>query len=288
MTKNNEDISYEAVFRLKPNRTEPDETGNCNIKFVGYISPTDKLGDEVIEIETTELEQKALGKNTHLLGKINGYDITVNVYRNNIVGNYLISNRNLPVCSLQFMYAKNIVVGYLLNVFIYFVLDPQKNVFLTSPKSYVGARVYGKYVMILDCDKEISDNLNKLNDKMEEYSTEDVALEIGNNNLSEEELINLINKNIEEKKEFFDMLIKGKEVVYKKNIKKFAEDNLIPLYKNKHIISLIKFALDMRAKKRIKEYGGYDGEYKIPKKVLNLNDIKNNPELLDKYLENEE
>jgi len=288
MTKNNDDVSFEAVFRLKPNRTEPDEIANCDIKFVGYISPTDKLGDEVIEIETTELEQKALGKNTHLLGKINGYDITVNVYRNNIVGNYLISNRNLPVCSLQFMYAKNIVVGYLFNIFIYFVLDPQKNVFLTSPKSYVGAKVYGKYVMILDSDKEISDNLNKLDNKIEEYATEDIALEIGNNNLTEEELINLINKNIEEKKEFYNMLIKGKEVNYKKNIKKFAEDNLIPIYKNKHITGLIKFALDMRAKKRIKEYGGFEGEYKIPDKVLNLNDIKKNPELIDKYLEDEE
>jgi hypothetical protein len=186
------------------------------------------------------------------------------------------------------MYAKNIVVGYLFNIFIYFVLDPQKNVFLTSPKSYVGARVYGKYVMILDCDTEISDNLNKLDDKIEEYATEDIALEIGDNNLTEEELINLINKNIEEKKEFYNILINGKEVIYKKNIKKFAEDNLIPIYKNKHNKGLIKFALEMRAKKRIKEYGGFDGEYKIPNKVLNLNDIKNNPELIDKYLENEE
>jgi len=38
MTKNNDNISIEAVFRLKPNRTETDdETGNCDIKFVGYI-----------------------------------------------------------------------------------------------------------------------------------------------------------------------------------------------------------------------------------------------------------
>jgi hypothetical protein len=109
-------INLEPVFRLKPQRTN-DEQNSIEIKFVNYITPTDKLGDEPIQLNVTEAEKKAFGANTHFMGKFNGYDITVNAYRNNITGDYLINNKNLPVCSLQFMYTKNIVVGYLFNIF---------------------------------------------------------------------------------------------------------------------------------------------------------------------------
>ena len=280
-------INLEPVFRLKPQRTD-DEQDAVEIKFVNYITPTDKLGDEPIQLNVTESEKKAFGANTHFMGKFNGYDITVNAYRNNITGDYLINNKNLPVCSLQFMYTKNIVVGYLFNIFIYFSLDSLKNPHLTTPKSYVGAKAYGNYILIVDCDKELMDNINEFltDEKLQEYATEDVANHITQNNiqLSDDELIEMIQKNIEEKREFYKMLLNGKEVTNFKTIKKFTDDYLVPIYNNPHIGGLIKFALDIRAKKRIKEYGGFEGEYKIPSKVLKLEDIKNNPDLIDKYL----
>ncbi len=277
-------VNLEAVFRLKPNRTETD-MGECEIKLAGYVSPTDKLGDEPIEIETTRNEIKVFSKNTLLLDKINGYDITVNAYRNNIIGNFLIKNRNLPVCSLQFMYAKSIVVGYLFNVFICFCLDTSKNFFLKSAKDYVNARVYGKYMMVLDGDQEFLDALKNIKDEdIEKYSLEDVASRMENKEYTEEELNELIEKDMKEKKEFYKELLEGKEVKYKKNIKKMTEEYLFPLFKNPHIDGLIKFALEARAKKRTKEYGSFDGEYKIPSKVLKLDDIKNNPESVDKFI----
>ncbi len=280
-------INLEPVFRLKPQKTD-DEQDAVEIKFVNYITPTDKLGDEPIQINVTEAEKKAFGANTHFMGKFNGYDITVNAYRNNITGGYLINNQNLPVCSLQFMYTKNIVVGYLFNIFIYFFIDNNKNPHLTTPNSYVGAKAYGKYVLTLDCDKELYDNMNEFltDEKLQEYATEDVANHITLNNiqLSDDELVEMINKNVEEKREFYKMLLNGKQVTNFKTIKKFVDENLIPLYNNPHINGLIKFALDIRGKKRIKEYGGFEGEYKIPSKVLKLEDIKNNPDLVDKYL----
>lgn len=278
-------LNLEAVFRLKPHRY--DTEGKADIKFVNYITKTDKLGDEPIELKITEAEKKAFGSNTHFMGKINGYDITVSAYYNNIVGNYLIKNQNLPVCSLQFMYSKNIVTGYLFNIFIYFCLDPHKNLFLKDPKSYVGATVNGKYVMVLDCDPEMTQDINTLiHSKINEYSTEDVARDITENNLelTEDELLEKINKDMEEKKTFYKSLIDGVEVKNFKNMKKFVDENLVPVYNNPHIVGLIKFALDVRAKKRIKEYGGVEGEYKIPTRSININDIKNNPELVDKYL----
>ena len=280
-----EEINLEAVFRLKPHRYNTE--GKADIKFVNYITQTDKLGDEPIELKITEDEKNAFGANTHFMGKINGYDITVNAYHNNITGAYLINNKNLPVCSLQFMYAKNIVVGYLFNIFIYFNLDPLKNVFLTTPKSYVGATVHGKYIMIIDCDPEMLSDINTLLDKkINEYSAEEISREITEKklDLTDDELLEKINNDIEEKKKFYKSLVDGVEVKDFKNMKKFVDDNLVPLYNNPHIIGLIKFAIDVRAKKRIKEYGAFEGEYKIPTRSININDIKNNPDLVNKYL----
>ncbi len=279
-------VKFEPVFRLKPYRND-DNKAVCDIKHVGYMSPTDNLGDEPIPIETTAEEKKALGANTHYMGKINGYDITVNAYRNNITGNYMIGTKNLPVISLQFMYSKNIVTGFLFNIFIYLVINPEENPHLKTPQSYIGARVYGKYLMIVDCDKELIDNMNTLlDDKLEEYAMEDIANDMTNqddSNLTDDELVEKVKQNVDEKKDFYNKLLKGVEVGNYKNIQKFAEEHLIPLYKNKHITGLLKFALDIRNKKRIKEYGSFQGEYKIPERVLKLSDYKNNPELIDKY-----
>ena len=101
--------------------------------------------------------------------------------------------------------------------------------------------------------------------------------------LTDDELVMRVRENIEEKRDFYSKLLKGVEVSNYKNIQKFAEEHLIPLYKNKHITGLLKFALDIRNKKRVKEYGSFQGEYKIPERVLKLSDYKNNPELIDKY-----
>lgn len=277
-------VQLEAVFRLKPNKTD-NEIGECDIKYVGNVSPTDKLGDEPIEIKTSDKESKAVGKDTILLNNINGYDITLNAYRNNIIGNFLIKNSELPVCSLQFMYSKNIVTGYLFNVFIYFKLDKVKNYFLKNPKDYVGARVYGKYYMVIDCDKELLDEFSNLIDNnIQKYSMEDVAIEMGDNEFTEEKMMEMLEKDMKEKREFYEMLIKGKEVQYKRNLKTMVEEYLFPIFNSKHIKGLIKFALEVRSKKRVKEYGAFEGEYKIPEKVLNLQDIKNNPEAVDNYI----
>ncbi len=274
-------VELEAVFRLKPVRTET-ETGECEIKFVDYVSPTDKFGDEPIEINASD-------KDTLFIKNIDGYDITVNAYRNNIIGNFLVKNRNLPVCSLQFMYSKNIVVGYLFNVFIYFLLDPEKNHFLKSPKDYVGAHVYGRYFMVIDCDDELLTGMNNLTDsEIQKYSIEDVALKMGDQSFPESELIRMIEEDTKEKKEFYQMLLKGKDVHFTRNLKTMAEEYLFPIFNSPHISGLLKYALKIRSKKRAKEYGAYEGKYKVPTKVLKLQDIKDNPDVVDKFINDQD
>jgi hypothetical protein len=190
----------------------------------------------------------------------------------------------MPVCGLNFMYAKNIVVGYLFNIYVYFILDGLKNHFLKDPKSYVGAHIYGRYFIILESDGEIKyDDIEK---KIEQYALEDVSNEITQNklNLSEEQMLEMVQKNIEEKKIFYKKILNGYHLSSFKNIRKVFDTELIPIYKNKHINGLIKFGLEARQLKRQKEYGINYSEVKIPTKVLKLSDYKNNPDLIDKYL----
>lgn len=286
-TKNNKDIfHYEPVFRLKPSYSDTEnEFVECDIKHVGYVNQNEKFGDEMVEINTSPVEQQKYGKNIHTLGEINGYDITLRVYRNNMTGYYMCNNNLLPVCSMQFMYSKSIVTGYLFNIFIYFVLDKTKNSFLKDPKSYVGARVYGKYIMILDSENELNKNVNHLYDNLcEKFAIEQVATE-NLENLSQDEILNRLKDIINEKKTFYKELISGKQIKYFKNMTQFVNDNLIPIYNNKHFIDVLKYAVEERNKKRAKEYKAYDKEYKIPEKIHKLTDYIDNPELVDKYLD---
>jgi hypothetical protein len=283
---NKDAFHYEPVFRLKPSYSDlENEFTECDIKHVGYVSGNEKFGDEIVELTTTPSEIQKYGKNIHTLGEVNGYDITVRIYRNNMTGYYMLNHNILPVCSLQFMYSKTILTGFLFNIFIYFVLDKAKNSFLKDAKSYVGAHVYGKYIMILDSENELNKNVDNLyNNLSKKFATEQLASE-NLEDLSEEEILNKLKSIIEEKNTFYKELMTGKHIKYFKNMNQFVNENLIPIYKNKHFIDILKYALEERHKKRAKEYNAYEKEYKLPEKIHKLTDYIDNPELVDKYLD---
>lgn len=289
MTKGNETQRFkelEPIFRLKPVVSEECE---CEVKHVDYMKDGDKLGDEVVPINTSEKTVQIFGPNTDYLGKVDGYDVTVNVYRNNITGSYMLKNRNLPVVSLQFMYRKNIVVGYLFDIFIYMSMNSDTVTRLTDPSKYVGARIEGLYTVCLDCDNELRENMPLLNDKIETYSLNDVALKMtaGSLTMTEEDMQEMLGQDIERKRAFYKSLIDGYQVKGFKNMKKFVDTNLIPIYKNPDIIGLVKFALEMRLKRRMKLYGKSEEEYKIPEKTIKWKDCMDDPNKISEYFEEE-
>jgi len=83
-----------------------------------------------VNLNVSDKVKKMYNAHTDYIGNIDKYDITVSAYRNNMTGNYMITTKIMPICSLNFMYAKNIVVGYLFNIYLYFILDGLKNYFL--------------------------------------------------------------------------------------------------------------------------------------------------------------
>jgi len=279
-------MEVEVVFRLKPVISD---IATCEIKHVGYMGKDDKLGDEVIELELDKKITEQYGRHTDYVGKIDKYDITVNAYKNNMTGSYILANLKLPVMSLQFMYKKNIVVGYLFNIFIYFELDKESIKTLSSAKKYVGARVTGKYMVGIEIgdDLLLDENRKRLKDSVEKYATEELAEELAktNKDIGEDELESLLLSNIKEKGDFFNSILDGYDIGKFKNVRKFVNEYLLPIYKHKHMTSLIKFALDVRNKKRIKQYGGSEDEYKIPENILRYKDYKDNDAYIKKHLE---
>ena len=235
-------------------------------------------------MSVNENEIKQYGKYIKHLGIINDNEITMRAYRINMSAHYMLSTLQFPVCSLQFMYARNIVTGFLFNIFIYFVLDKFKNTALKNAKSYIGATVYGRYVLILDSEGEINKETSQLYDEMcEKYSVEELAPEL-NDISNEEDIINKIKTYTDEKKTFYKQLIDGTCINCFRSIDVFLNNYLLPIYKNKHFNGMLQFGLDVRHRKRIKEYKSYDKEYILPTKILQISKCHNDPSIIDKFL----
>jgi hypothetical protein len=285
MSKTAEELKYEPIFRLKAKQNELDELASCEIKHVGFINQNEKLGDEPLEINSDSNNKYVMS-----LGTIDGYQITARAYRVNMTGHYMVNNNKLPLCSLQFLYAKTILSGSLFTLFVYLNLDKYKNSFLTKPQSFVGATVYGKYTLVLDTNNELKSNeLRELTDIFcEKYAIEEFALQLEENqNLTEEQILEKIKKLTEEKKMLYNQLIVGKPITHFKKITPFVKENLLDFAKSSQFLGLIKYGLHIRSKKRNEEYGAFNKEYSIPKKVFKVSEYEKNPNMVDDYINND-
>ena len=155
-------------------------------------------------------------------------------------------------------------------------------------KKYVGARITGKYIVKIELNDDLllEDNRKRMNESIEKYATEELAEELAKNNkdMTEDELRELLLKNIKEKTEFINSILDGYEIGKFKNVRKSVNEYLLPIHKNKHLTSLIRFALDVRNKKRLKQYGGSEEPYKIPENILRYKDYKDNDAYINKHL----
>ena len=143
--------------------------------------------------------------------------------------------------------------------------------------------------MILDTDKEISaTHLQELNDTYcEKYAVEDMAAILKNEPLSEEEILQKVKENTEEKKQFYNRLFAGIKIDSFYNFETLLKDHLLKTITSSHFPGLIKYALYIRSKKRNEQYNAYSKEYKIPTKIFKVSDYNKDPSMLDKYLGND-
>lgn len=151
---------YVPVFRLKPTNNE-----GGKIVHVGYVTHSDKLLDELVELELSEGDRyfnSDFGKNTLFLGKYRKYDITANIYKCNLSGRFVIDNKLYPLYYMNVYYKSTILSGSILEYFVMFNMDSSSKRTLTDPTKYANAQVYGSYSHKLSIGDEIRNNKHKL------------------------------------------------------------------------------------------------------------------------------
>jgi hypothetical protein len=269
----------QVIFRMKP---QP-HSDVCQIKHVGYLTKDQQLGDEIVDIETTKEMQESHGKNVYHLGKFKGYDIFFIIYRTNMLGSYLVNKSTLPVYSISVMYQKNIVMGYLFDVYVFFDINKESYIKLSTLKTVVNANVNGRYIIKIQGDEELQSNRNKLFESLETIVLEEIAK---NNldNMTEDNILNIYNNRIEEKKKYYTNILDGINIEEYTNNTKFVKTILMPLLTDNNFYDIVNYAIDIREEKRRKELNAMEGEYKIPEKVIKLKEIKENPEKIKEII----
>jgi hypothetical protein len=263
--------SYIPIFRLKPQK----RVTSCIVTHVGYIDTAkETLLDEIVEIQTTDYEIKRFGKNVEYVESINNYDITAIIMRNNIKGDILLKGEYFPVYSLSIGFTKSTTSGFLFDIFIGFAPDQESLQILKNPTNVVNAKLTGTYTMKVYCDQQVTDNYSNFINSIDELVVEDPDIVNKISTMSEDDAMNYLQEKIDQIKEFYKDLQNGylmfEYVNHEDVIKKLRE-----LYRLHKIDFLIKFSLIQSEKKRAKKYNAIES-YEIPKKVIKLNQIKDN------------
>ena len=276
-TKNNENC--QPVFRLKPTPY----SNSCIIKHVGYLNENEKLGDERVDFKTPEDMQLKYGKNIDIIGTIMGYVIKVYIFKNNIIGSYLLKNDYIPIYSISVVYEKNIVSGPLFDIFLGFKLDDTSKELLKTPKKIVNATVYGKYQLKIYCDDSVKNNINNFYNRIGEDLIKEPYIISKLNELSEEQFTTYLEEQINKIKTNIENLINGLDVELFKTHSFMIDNILRPLYNDSNLNLFIRFCLEKREEERRRNYKVREN-YELPKRVLNIKDVENNENYLNEYL----
>lgn len=262
------------VFHLKPMSSS---RVKCNLSM--YAKTEERIFDEQLDVDTPAEVYEKIGKNTILYGVVNNYVIVGKYCSCNIPGNYLIKNSTLPIYYISMIYNRQFITGCLFNVFLYFTLDEETQKRLDDPKKYYKSLMDGKFT--IKCVP--IDGYDEFISKLKKYMEDEIMLkhyeEFENADEDTQEQIMLkvtdeINNKMEKYITFFNT-IEYEKFPSLKN----AYETLNSICITETMNELMEYGLLIREKERIQEKCP-DLSYEKPKNVINLQEIKNNPEKL--------
>jgi hypothetical protein len=275
MTEEKPYANTEPIFRLKPLAYNT----CCELKHVGYFNEGDSLGDEIVELTTSDESKSFYGENSLFIMNIMKYNITVNIYRNNFKGSFLLQQTYLPVYAIDFRYSKNIVSGIIFSICLILELNDYSLDLLKTPAKCVNARIEGTYRI-----KLLGENFNDtFFAKIPEYIQSDPEVINKFNILSEEDFLAYYQSLLSDTKEYYEKLKTGIVVEQFRTQSQLITNIFEPLIKDNKLRYFILYSLELREHKRRIEYNAIES-YSIPKKVLKIQDINENN--IDNYLEN--
>jgi len=286
--KKKEYSNVEPAFRFKAKS----RSNEGELKLAGYLNESDLLGDEVIELETSQKAKEKFGKNTDMIENETSYDIKVNIYRTNLPGSFILVNHKWPIFHISVVYSKSVVAGYLLDFYVYFTLDDEFRKTLTKPVHYINTPLKGSFSIAMEGDEGLKDEITKLMDSSEERAVDYVAKQYALSNKSiedddEDKVMKLIEKEVKHMKDYYNSLIVGIQLPMYLSDNIIINTYLIPLYKDKLFLDIITKAIAIREKKRREELRIDDDEpIEAPTKIFKIRDMDKNPDIVDKYFEN--
>lgn len=262
---------YFPVFRLKP-LSGIDRT---MIRYMGIIKNDQELKDEPLDLDDQN-------NNTLYICNIGEYELSGRIFWCNIMGDYLIKNKKIPVCYLSISYERKFVSGTLCAYFLYFTIDDASLKELTSPQKYLNYVASGTYHYELVTDEGL---LGKLLNEKTSYFEEQI-IQQNMHEFSEEtqyeffaKINSLVDQKISNLRDIFTQ--KPTTCVTKKKIVK----HLLEIKLNNEFIDVLSYALQLREQERMEKMGN-NIENKIPKRIINLKQVQDDPASLDKLLDN--
>lgn len=266
-----------AVFRIRPSGT-----GMAQIKYKGFITAGEKLGDEVIEFdEVIHPESDIVGKYAIPIKRIDSYDMLGRIYRSNIVGSYIVLQSNYPLMFLTIEYSKTIVTGSLLQIYLSIEMEHEHKLEINKSKKYEQYRnltFSGKWNLTMECDDELKELWReKLEPIVKEEALqkyhEDYEENEEKQRMSVSETLEWIVNYKEERMKWYENLIENKTDFSFRTVKR-ARNYFIDLAQDPRLHALLKIAMDCRILNRRKEHNIGDDTYEIPEKVTNMADIR--------------
>ena len=266
------------VFRLKANN----RSNTATIRHVGYVKESEKLLDEVIELDKPIHPQSLVaGKHAIPFDSIGKFDVKGNLSKCNIIGSHLITSNRYPLMYLNISYERPMVSGSLFQIFVSIDMDSDIKKTLTNPNKYIDLTFSGKWVMHIECDEELTNGYEQLivemleNEATEEFysSTNEDIINL-RNILSDEQIVEWIDKYVAKQRDYYDNIMKEHYIEFYSMTK--LRDYFVELSLTPNFNKFLKIAMKCREAHRLNEYGVTENqEYKIPEKVIRMSDVQN-------------
>jgi len=269
------------VFRIKP-----ENVSSGKIKHVGYFNTSEKLLDEVIELDLKEGDQfysNQHGKDTLYLGTIRGYEVTVVFNKCNLTGQFLIENTEYPLYYFNVFYRNNFVAGSLMEYYFTFSMTDEAKKNLGEPNKYNGAIVPGTYSYGLSVNEKVSGNhVELLKEMLIEQHTNEFSKTNHGKEINEQvmkEIIELVDKEATEYDYIFNKREYSSDWISMKRIRQA----FLNICGDKKFLNVVNVSIRSREQERRDEAGlDSDEEFTVPDedKVIN---ISNKEELMERF-----
>jgi hypothetical protein len=277
--KQNEDsVNLTPVFRLKP----INKRNEAIVKYVGNLTDDEKLGDEVVTLDTIlHKESCVYGNHAIPIDDIDKFELLGRIYRCNIVGSHLIASKRYPAMYLDVQYNRTMVSGSLFQIFISLDIFEDEKKSIKNYSEYVNHKFTGKWIRHIDCDDELRENYNRMiehelqNDAFELiYKSDDSHYINLRNSLSDDEIMDWIDNYVANERSFYDSLINDTEIKFA-NIKT-SRDEFVELCMSKKFNKFLKIAMKCREFNRRRKYQLEDSKpYTPPTSYTNINTLQN-------------